>query len=115
MLASLFLLWGREAWHLTQLLSGAGLLRVRPQLPGRRRSGFLGALAIATIPLAVGLDAMRQLAFAGDPTSAILPPEVEALILVVMTVVFTLARPLDACATLERRARDEGRLTMRWQ
>ena len=29
------------------------------------RLGFLGALAIALIPLAVGLDAMRQLAFAG--------------------------------------------------
>ena len=34
-LASLFLLWGREAWHLTQVLPGAGLLRVGPQLPGR--------------------------------------------------------------------------------
>ena len=35
MLASLFLMWGREAWHLTQLLDRAGLLRVRAQLPDR--------------------------------------------------------------------------------
>ena len=63
MLASLFLMWGREACHMTQLMQRAGLLRVRPELPGRPL-GFLGALAIALIPLAVGLDAMRQLAFA---------------------------------------------------
>ena len=29
------------------------------------RLGFLGALAICILPLAVGLDAMRQLAFVG--------------------------------------------------
>jgi len=79
------------------------------------RLGFLGALAIGLLPLAVGLDAMRQLAFvnaeypAGTP-----PPEIEALILVVMSVVFLLlARWM--LRTLERRARHEGRLTIRWQ
>ena len=42
------------------------------------------------IPFAVGLDAMRQLVFAGQPYITGTPsPEVEALILVVMTVVFT--------------------------
>ncbi len=30
------------------------------------RLGAIGAVAIAIIPLAVGLDAMRQLAFAGS-------------------------------------------------
>ena len=53
------------------------------------RLGLLGALAISIIPLAVGLDAMRQLAFVGTTATARhAPPGVEALILVVMTVVF---------------------------
>ena len=65
MLASLFLMWGREAFHLTQLLHRAGVLRVRPQLPGRAPRASSARWRSATIPLAVGLDAMRQLAFVG--------------------------------------------------
>ena len=78
------------------------------------RLGLLGALAISTIPLAVGLDAMRQLAFAGSayPVGTP-PPEVEALILVAMTVVFMLPGPLMLRA-IERMARHEGRLSVRW-
>ena len=95
-LASLFLMWGREAWHLTQLMvepvyfvSGLNFPIVA--------LGRLGALALATIPLATGLDAMRQLAFAGSSgTPAILPPEAEAAILVLMTVVLHPARPVHA-------------------
>ena len=71
--------------------------------------------AIAFIPLAVGLDAMRQLAFAdaaypvGTP-----PPEVEIAILVAMTGVF-LALARWALAVIERRARVAGSLSIRWQ
>ena len=62
-LASLFLMWGREAWHLTQLLiepvyfvSGLNFPVGAARRPRRGRDRIL--------PLAVGLDAMRQLAFA---------------------------------------------------
>src|SRR5436190_12569329 len=113
-LASLFLMWGREAWHLTQVLIEpvyfvSGLNFPIAQL------GVLGSVAISILPLAVGLDAMRQLAFAGSAYPAgTPPPEVEALILVGMVVVFLgLARV--ALRTLERRARAEGRLSVRWQ
>jgi ABC-2 type transport system permease protein len=77
------------------------------------RLGMIGALAVSTIPLAVGLDAMRQLAFAGSEfTQGALPPEVEVLVLLAMTVVFVgLARVL--LKSIERLARQEGRLTMR--
>ena len=85
MLASLFLLWGREACHLTQLFTEPVYFVSGLNFPVGRL-GLLGALAIATIPLAVGLDAMRQLAFVGTAVPFGTPsPEVEALILVAMT------------------------------
>jgi ABC-2 type transport system permease protein len=114
MLASLFLMWGREAFHLTQLFTEPVYFVSGLNFPVARL-GLLGALALATIPLAVGLDAMRQLAFVdasfpiGTP-----PPAVEALILVAMTVVFLVAARW-MLKTLERMARQEGRLSVRWQ
>ena len=72
------------------------------------RLGALGALAIATLPFAVGLDALRQLVFAGEPYITGTPsPEVEALILAGMTIVFTLlARWM--IRRIERMARARG-------
>ena len=114
MLASLFLVWGREAYHLNQLLMEPVYFVSGLNFPVARL-GLIGALAIATIPLAVGLDAMRQLAFVGaDFPVGTPPPEIEALILVAMTVVFLgLARWM--LHALERMARREGRLSVRWQ
>ena len=113
-LASLFLMWGREAWHLTQLLIEPVYFVSGLNFPVGRL-GIVGSLAISLLPLAVGLDAMRQLAFAdaayplGTPS-----PEVEALILVAMTVVFLVAARVTL-KVLERLARKEGRLSVRWQ
>src|SRR5215213_2635009 len=88
MLASLFLMWGREAWHLTQLLLEPVYFVSGLNFPVGRL-GVLGSLAIAVLPLAVGLDALRQLAFAGAAYPLGTPsPAVEALILVGMVVVF---------------------------
>ena len=113
-LASLFLLWGREAFHMTQLVIEPVYFVSGLNFPVGRL-GALGALAIATIPFAVGLDAMRQLVFAGQPYITGTPsPEVEALILVAMTVVFTLlARWM--IRRIERMARSRGSLSVRWQ
>jgi ABC-2 type transport system permease protein len=113
-LASLFLMWGREAWQLTQALMEPVYFVSGLNFPVARL-GAIGALAVATIPLAVGLDAMRQLAFSGTgaPTG-LLPPAVEAGVLVVMTIVFIgVARV--SLGMLETRARREGRLTVRWR
>jgi ABC-2 type transport system permease protein len=113
-LASLFLMWGREAWHLTQLLIEPVYFVSGLNFPVARL-GVLGSLAISLLPLAVGLDAMRQLAFADSAYPIGTPgPEVEAAILVGMTVAFLfLAR--WALTILERRARREGTLSVRWQ
>ena len=58
---------------------------------------------------------MRQLVFTGQPyITGTPPPEVEALILVAMTVVFTLlARWM--IRRIERMARSRGTLSIRWQ
>lgn len=113
-LASLFLMWGREAWHLTQLLTEPVYFVSGLNFPVGRL-GMIGALAVATVPLAVGLDAIRQLTFAGSPIDFGTPsPEIEALILAAMAVVFTIVARWSL-RTLETRARREGRLTVRWR
>jgi len=113
-LASLFLLWSREAWNLANLLIEPVWFVSGLNFPVGRL-GMLGALAVATIPFAVGLDAMRQLVFAGQGfITGTPPPEVEALILVAMTFVFVaLARWM--LRTIERMARGRGSLSIRWQ
>jgi len=114
MLASLFLMWGREAWHLTQLLVEPVYFVSGLNFP-IARLGVLGSVAIGLLPLAVGLDAMRQLAFAGAAYPIGTPsPAIEAAILVAMVVVFVLLSRWTL-ATLERLARSEGRLSVRWQ
>jgi ABC-2 type transport system permease protein len=113
-LASLFLLWSREAWNLSNFLIEPVWFVSGLNFPVGRL-GMIGALAVATIPLAVGLDAMRQLVFAGQPyITGTPPPEIETLILVGMTIVFmALARWM--IRTIERMARRRGSLSIRWQ
>lgn len=114
MLASLFLLWGREAWHMANAMVEPVYFVSGLNFPVGQL-GALGVAAIATIPFAVGLDAMRQLAFPqSDLLSGTPGPEVEALILVVMAVVFT-ASARWCMATVERMARSRGSLSIRWQ
>jgi ABC-2 type transport system permease protein len=114
MLASLFLMWGREAWHLTQLLVEPVYFVSGLNFP-IARLGVLGSVAISILPLAVGLDAMRQLAFAGAAYPiGTPPPAIEALILGAMVVVFLLLSRWTLLV-LERLARSEGRLSVRWQ
>jgi ABC-2 type transport system permease protein len=111
--ASLFLLWGREAFHLAQLLQEPIYFLGGVNFPLRHLGG-VSALVLATLPLAVGLDAMRQLAFPGPASEGILPVGLEVAILVAMGVVFLVAARL-ALGYLEQLARREGRLTLRWQ
>jgi ABC-2 type transport system permease protein len=113
-LASLFLVWGREAWHLGQLLTEPVYFVSGLNFPVARL-GLLGALSVGFIPLATGLDAMRQLVFANAPFPIGTPsPLAELGILVVMALVaIGLARFM--LAAMERRARVDGRLTVRWQ
>ena len=113
-LASLFLVWGREAWHLGQMLTEPVYFVSGLNFPVARL-GFLGALSVAFIPLATGLDAMRQLVFADAPFPLGTPaPLVEVAILGLMTVV-SIVGARWMLITMERRARRDGRLSVRWQ
>jgi ABC-2 type transport system permease protein len=111
--ASLFLLWGREAFHLAQLLQEPIYFLGGVNFP-LRAIGPIAGLVAATLPLAVGLDAMRQLVFPSQAETGLLPVGVEMGILAVMAVVF-LAGARFALGYLETLARREGRLTLRWQ
>ena len=111
--ASLFLLWGREAFHLAQLLQEPIYFLGGVNFP-IRHLGVVSGLIVATLPLAVGLDAMRQLVFPGQSSSGVLPVGAEMVILAVMGVIFLVGARL-ALGYLETLARREGRLTLKWQ
>ena len=113
MLASLFLMWGREANHFAELLQEPIYFLGGVNFP-LAAIGPIAGLMIATLPLAVGLDAMRQLVFAGSDVAGVLPVGTEIAILAVMGVVFLVGARI-ALKHLEYLARREGRLTLRWQ
>ena len=120
--ASLYLLWGREAWNLSALMEEPIFFSSGFYFPlgGLYQSGGWGsAVAIlgSIIPAGLGLDALRQLtlgetAFGGKFWVLSAPVELE--LLVVLAVVFLiLAR--YALAYLETLAKREGKLTSRHQ
>ena len=113
LMASLFLFWGREAWHLTNLFQEPVYFLGGLYAPVKVL-GPLAGLAIGLLPLAVGLDAIRQLTFSQVSDVGVLPPATEAAILVAMSVAFLVLARL-ALSHFERRARAEGRLIARWQ
>lgn len=108
--ASAFLMWGREAWHIVSLLQEPVYLLSGLNFPVRTLG--TSAMAAATlVPLALGVDAMRQVLF-GAAAEGFLPLSIEIMLLAVQALAFVvLAR--FCLARLERRAREEGRLTMR--
>lgn len=109
MSASLFLLLGREAWHLSNLAQEPVYLVSGFYFPISSFS-FWVAAAASIIPLTLGLDAMRQLVFPSGPTLGFLTVRLEILLLVVMSVIFVIgARYL--LVHLEKLAIREGRLT----
>lgn len=109
--ASVFLVAGREAWHLSNLLQEPIYLASGLYFPVRALGALAASLA-SVIPLTLGLDAMRQLMFSGDPTLGFLSPKVELAILSVLAVIFiTVAYFL--LAKLEQVGREQGRLIER--
>ncbi len=114
LLSSLFLLYGREAWHLSNLLQEPVSLVSGFYFPVRAL-GQVVAAAASILPITLGLDAMRQLLFpAMLGNLRFLSPTVELGILAGLAVVFLFLahRALSFFETLARR---EGRLSVRGQ
>ena len=115
MFASLFLLWGREAWHIANLLQEPVFLLTGMNFPVKIFMSlpiFILGFALA-IPLTAGMDAMRQLLFP-PATDRLLSAETEIAILSVLAVVFLFTARLFL-ARLERKAKADGKLSLRWQ
>jgi ABC-2 type transport system permease protein len=111
-LSSLFLLYGREAWHVCNALQEPVFFLSGLYFPIRALGSF-GALAAGIMPLGLGVDAMRQVLL-GPEARGLLPIAVEVAILAGLAVAFMiLARA--ALEYLEGLSKREGRLTQRWQ
>ena len=108
--ASVFLLWGREAWHLIALLQEPIYLLSGTNFPVSVLPRAV-AVAASAIPLTLGMDAMRQVLFR---TTGLFDVWVELGVLAGLAVVFFFAAR-RGLRYLERRAREEGKLIVRWQ
>jgi ABC-2 type transport system permease protein len=106
--ASLFLLWGREAWHLASLAQEPIYLLSGFYFP-IKSLGFWVAAVASLIPLTLGLDSMRQLLFPSGATLGFLDVRIESAILGVMSVLFLLAARL-LLDYMEKIAIREGKL-----
>jgi ABC-2 type transport system permease protein len=111
--ASLYLLYGRGAWHLSNILQEPIYLVSGFYFPVKAL-GFWVALGASIIPITLGLDAMRQLMFNGSQLLPFLSWQVELVILVVLAIGFVLAARW-ALHYMEYLGKREGRLTLRWQ
>ena len=110
--ASLFLLWGREAWHICNALQEPVYFLSGMYFP-LRTLGALGLVSAGLIPLALGIDAMRQVLL-GASAHGLMRLDHEVWVLIAAAVIF-LALARVSLAYLEKLSKREGRLTQRWQ
>jgi len=109
--ASLFLLFGREAWQIAMMLQEPVYFISGFYFPVRS-FGFVVAAVASLLPLTLGMDAMRQLVFATGPTLGFVSIPIEIGVLVVLSIAFLVASKYWIDRIL-RLARQEGTLTDR--
>lgn len=109
--ASLFLLWGREVWHLAELFMEPVFFATGFYFPVRAL-GFWVAMGTSIIPLTLALDALRQLMFPATHP-ALLSVQFELALLTGLAAFFILLARLSL-RKMEYLARREGRLSLRF-
>jgi ABC-2 type transport system permease protein len=120
MFASLYMLWGREAWHMSSLLTEPVYLVSGFYFPVKGFISMLGdpgfwiAAGASIIPITLGLDGMRQCLYSGNLGDGFLPLWLELVILMALSVLF-LVLAKYSLEYMENLGKREGRLTMRWQ
>ena len=108
--ASLFMLYGREAWHTASLLQEPVYFLSGSYFPVKLLP-FLVQLMASFIPLTFGLDGIRRVMIQGEGIADIWL-NVVAVVIFIM-VLFPLAK--FALNYMENLGKKEGRLTLRWQ
>lgn len=109
MMASAFLLFGREAWHMANLAQEPIFLASGFYFPIKSLPFWVAAGA-SIIPLTLGMDAMRQLIFPSGFQFGFMSVGTEIAILAVLSVVFVLTAKI-LLAHIEKIAVREGRIT----
>ena len=113
LLSSMFMLLGREGWHLANMLQEPVYLVSGFYFPVK----FLGmatSMLASIVPLTLGMDAMRQLCFRAGVESALLPVAWELAILAFLAPTFIWLATISL-ERMERKGRETGRLTIKWQ
>jgi ABC-2 type transport system permease protein len=85
--SSVFLLFGRDAWQVTNMLQEPVYLLSGFYFPVRN-FGLVLAVAASILPLTLGLDAMRQLIFASGPTLGFVSVPIEIAVLAALCLGF---------------------------
>ena len=109
MMASAFLLFGREAWHMANLAQEPIFLASGFYFPIKSLPFWVAAGA-SIIPLTLGMDAMRQLIFPTGFKFGFLTVHLEITILAVLCVVFIVTAKV-LLGHIEKIAIREGRIT----
>jgi ABC-2 type transport system permease protein len=112
-MASLFLMYGREVWHVTNALQEPMYLVNGLYFP-LRALGPWGFAAFSTLPLALGLDAMRQLVLGPELARGLWPVPIETALLAVALVVNVFVA-VALLARLEHEGKKSGALLLRHQ
>jgi ABC-2 type transport system permease protein len=113
MASSLFMLFGREAWHMANLFQEPVYFLTGFYFPVRSLGGVL-AMGASIVPLTLGLDAIRQLVFAGSPVNPLFSVEVELSLLAAATVILNWLA-LKGLHYMETLGKKTGRLTLKAQ
>jgi ABC-2 type transport system permease protein len=110
MFASLFMLYGREAWHTANLLQEPVQFLSGTYFPANQLPRMVQLFA-SLIPLTFGLDGIRRVVIEGKGIGDIW---VNVVALVVFIIILL---PLAKLALdyMENLGKKEGRLTLRWQ
>jgi ABC-2 type transport system permease protein len=109
LLASLFLFYQREVWHLADAMQEPIYFLSGFYFPVRTLGAAVAGIG-SLIPMTLGLDAIRQLLLPGTPT--LIPLPLEVLSVLVQIPFYAVVSQL-ALRYLEHRARREARLVLR--
>jgi ABC-2 type transport system permease protein len=110
--SSLFLFYGRELWRMALLVQEPVTLVSGFYFPVKFL-GALGAGIVSLIPLALGLDALRQL-LVKNFQFYFLSWKTEVLILIALGIIFGFLA-IKMLNYIEIMAKKEGKLTLKWE